>query len=161
VLEPKKKATRILIAIFVANCFLVATHLGEFWPFSIYPMFSRADTKVHQVLVREVESVQQFTGSFKAITVSELPGEEFGVKNAGVDPVDLNKYVRLTEHWDDERLSGLVRMFRDDLEEEQLLLFDVKGDAVEDRQENYQARPLVYFDKSGGSYVGPAEMGAR
>jgi hypothetical protein len=158
-LDPKRKATRILVAVFVANAVLVATHLGEFWPFSIYPMFSGATTEVHQVLVREVEDVEPENTVFQPITVDELPGEEFGVKNAGVEPVDLNKFVRLTERWDDERLSGLYRMFRGEIGDKNLLLFEIKGDAVNDKHEDYRARPLVHFDRTEATYVGSEEEG--
>ena len=40
-MQHAKKAGCLLVSLFMLQTLLVSTHLGEFWPFSIYPMFSR------------------------------------------------------------------------------------------------------------------------
>lgn len=51
-----KRALHIVGGVLVVYALLVATHLGEFWPFSIYPMFSQAGTPWTRAVVRELPS---------------------------------------------------------------------------------------------------------
>ena len=50
----RRKALRITLGTLIVYALLVATHLGEFWPFSIYPMFSQAGNPWSRAVVREM-----------------------------------------------------------------------------------------------------------
>ena len=41
--------------LFLLSTVLVASHKGEFWPFSIYPMFSQAGNSWSRALLIEIE----------------------------------------------------------------------------------------------------------
>lgn len=141
------RAGWLLLLVFVLNGVLVATHLGEFWPFSIYPMFSRAKTTFHQAVVRELDPEDIERMAFPATPASELLGKPYAVKARGVDPVDLNKYVRLTDDWDEARRRGIVRMFAPGMGEETLLIVEVRGDIAERETLNFEATPSLVFNR--------------
>lgn len=90
---------------------LVATNEGEFWPFSIYPMFSQAGNSWSRSIVR-IEDPDAVT--WDTLNVTDLPGNPYPLLEHGVDPIDLANFVSKTRHWDESRLRGLRRMFRID-----------------------------------------------
>lgn len=155
-----RRAGRLLLVLFALNGVLVATHLGEFWPFSIYPMFSQATTEIHNVVVRQISEEEAAQDIFADQPANDLMGEPYGVRERGVDPVDLAKYVRLTKDWDDDRLRGLVRMFAPSMGDEKLVVLEVRGDIAGAEEPDFIASPTVVFDRDGARYVG-SELVAR
>ena len=53
-----QKSVRITLISFIIYGALVATHEGEYWPFSIYPMFSKAGNPWTRAIVRDVTLLQ-------------------------------------------------------------------------------------------------------
>lgn len=109
----RKRAGTLLVATLLVYALLVTSHQGEFWPFSIYPMFSQAGRPWSRAVVRQVEedSVHWQTVSAPA----QLPGEPFAMAPRGIDPIDLSNFVSKTDRWDAARRGGLHRMFHDQL----------------------------------------------
>lgn len=123
----EKKSLLILIAIFVAYGLLVSTHDGEFWPFSIYPMFSRAGRPWTRVLVRKVGDEVQRNPNWSSIQRDPLIGQSFEMDRFGIDQNDVSAMLQKTKQWDSERISGLRRIFDSALNDDSLLLFCVIG----------------------------------
>lgn len=108
---------------------LVATNLGEFWPFSIYPMFSQGGIAWSRAVVREVpdDSVR-----WEPVSLNDLPGDPYPLVEHGIDHIDLANFVSKTQYWDEERLAGLRKMFgQAELEQRNLLVMRAHGQMIE------------------------------
>ena len=125
----------VVIAVYAA---LVASHEGEFWPFSIYPMFSEAGKPWVRTVAYEVEPALLEQMSWLPQSRSELPGTPFAAQEHGIEVIDLAKYVSMTVRWDDERILGLKKMM---------------GSAAEGR--------TLVFHKVAGHLVGTGESGGE
>lgn len=111
---------------------LVATNLGEFWPFSIYPMFSQGGIPWSRAVVREIPRDDPALG-WESRTVSQLPGEPYPLLEHGVDPIDLANFVSKTRIWDERRVHGLRKMFGEgEIARRDLLVMRVDGRIVDD-----------------------------
>jgi hypothetical protein len=99
----------------------VATHEGEFWPFSIFPMFSGAGKPWRRALMLEVPDLDQTPG-WGPWTLDQLPGKPFPTHAADVSTNDLSKFVQLTQKWSDERTRALRKLYASALEQGRNLL---------------------------------------
>lgn len=107
-----RRALRIVGGVLVVYALLVATHLGEFWPFSIYPMFSQAGNPWTRAVVRELPSqTDPDTLSWEAVSLQELPGAPYPVDPKGINQNDVANYVSKTDRWTDGRVQGLRSLF--------------------------------------------------
>ncbi len=93
-----------LIGLLAVGAALLATHRGEFWPFSIYPMFSRAGRVWQRSLLREDVAYGE---RWRAQRLESLPGVPCALAEHGVSQIDFTDYVSRTERWDAERVAGL------------------------------------------------------
>ena len=114
-----RKSLWMLGLTFVAYGLLVAPNEGEFWPFSIYPMFSQGGNPWSRAVVQEIDDMPV---SWDTLTVNDLPGRSFPLIEHGVDPIDLANFVSKTRVWDDARAGGLQYMFRPQLDDQRTLL---------------------------------------
>ena len=122
----RRRALSALLGTLVVYTVLVATHAGEFWPFSIYPMFSQAGQPWSRAVVRDVSG----TGAVPWDTVvahEALPGTPFPLAEYGIDPIDLSNFVSKTTTWNPARVKGLRTMFYDQSIERDLLVVRVNG----------------------------------
>ena len=144
---------------FLVYALLVATHLGEFWPFSIYPMFSQAGNPWSRSIVRDVSEVQLDQPdaiAWEVVDANNLPGEPVALTEHGVDPIDLANFVSKTEAWNAARVSGLRNMFRADaLEGQKLLVFRAGGAMNEADSVVLHFEPYVLLHNNG-ALVNPA-----
>jgi hypothetical protein len=102
------KARTAIWGVLLVYALTVATHLGEFWPFSIYPMFSQAGNPWSRSLVREVSPEDSI--SWDTVSLDALPGQPYGVASGGVDAIDLANFVSKTTVWDTDRVAALKLM---------------------------------------------------
>lgn len=123
---------------------LVATHLGEFWPFSIYPMFSQGGQPWSRAVVRDVTDDPEAPG-WNPLSISELPGRPYPLLEHGVDYNDLANFVSKTETWDAERLRAIERMFYDQRASRELLILRVSGRLDEADSVRIEFVPYVYL----------------
>lgn len=124
--NPYRRAIRVLIATLVAYGVLVGANEGEFWPFSIYPMFSQGGNPWSRAIVRDVATDD--SARWSPVTSADLPGEPYPLFVHGVDPIDLSNFVSKTERWDDARIAGLRKMFGEqELRDRALLVMRVNG----------------------------------
>jgi len=106
---------------------LVATHLGEFWPFSIYPMFSKGGRTWTRALVRDVEAVSDSL-AWQSVSLNQLKGSPVALPDYGLDQVDYANFVYKTRNWDDMRIQGLRDLFKEEnLRNKKWLAMIVRG----------------------------------
>lgn len=122
----EKKAVRLLSGTMLIFALLVATHLGEFWPFSIYPMFSQAGHPWTRSMVRDVTESDS-AEVWKTVTFEELPGDEFPMDVVGISQNDVSNFLQKAGTWDQRKINGMRRLFSDELDDRDLLLYRVVG----------------------------------
>lgn len=137
------KARKAIWGVLLVYALTVATHLGEFWPFSIYPMFSQAGNPWSRSLVREVAPDDSI--SWQAVPLDALPGEPYGVSSGGVDAIDLANFVSKTKEWDTDRVAALKLMLLADPPRTplDLLVFRVRATLTESDSVAILATPYV------------------
>jgi hypothetical protein len=96
----------LILAVGVAYAALVATHRGEFWPFSLYPMFSRAGRPWARACVLTwtppIDPAALRTGQ----PLDSWPGTPFPLHEHGLSQNDLSSLVQRAERWtSDDRLA--------------------------------------------------------
>lgn len=124
--NPYTRARRTLVCAFVVYGVLVAANLGEFWPFSIYPMFSQGGNPWSRSVVRDVTHTDSV--AWENFSAAELPGEPYPLLDYGVDPIDLSNFLSKSQRWNDQRVNGLRKMFAThELNDRRLLVLRVNG----------------------------------
>lgn len=141
-----EKAIRIVGAVLVAYVLLVATHRGEFWPFSIYPMFSQAGNPWTRSLVREVpRGTDPDTLDWGTVPLEEVPGSAYPLEPRGINQNDVANYVSKTEQWTDKRIRGLRSLFAKNRElSSSLLVLKMRGE-LRDGEVKVTATPMLLF----------------
>ncbi len=140
----RRKALRITLGTLLVYALLVATHLGEFWPFSIYPMFSQAGNPWTRAVVREmppdIDAVPWDTVAF-----AELPGAPYPLVPQGINQNDVANYVSKTDTWTPRRQNGLRNMFaKSRTLSNPLLVMKVRGELSGDSVA-VQAMPVMFI----------------
>ncbi|MEM6645506.1 MAG: hypothetical protein AAF730_04560 [Bacteroidota bacterium] len=126
------RARTLLIATFAVYAVLVAPHEGEFWPFSIYPMFSQAGRTWTRALVRDVTELPPSVLSWAPVPLDDLPGAAFGMQAAGIGQNDISTFIEKTKTWDATRVTTLRRFFLDDDDPHRvLMLYRAQGRIVD------------------------------
>ena len=125
---------------------LLATNLGEFWPFSIYPMFSRAGRPWTRSIVRELEPGEAIPGG--ALPYDQLPGQPFALIPNGLQQNDVANIASKTEQWTPKRVEALEKLFANVTHSRRLLLLSAHGKLVNGQVE-VRFAPLAELDASG------------
>lgn len=92
---------------------LVGTHEGEFWPFSIYPMFSQAGNPWTRAIVLDVTDVPE-NELWNPRTLTDLNADPVPIGSYGVDQIDFSNFISKTENWTENRRNALRSMFGPD-----------------------------------------------
>lgn len=133
----------------------VATHEGEFWPFSIFPMFSGAGKPWRRALMLEVPNLDQTPG-WGPWTLDQLPGKPFPTHAADVSTNDLSKFVQLTQKWSDDRTHALRKLYASALEQgRHLLLLRADGHRTTEGAVSIALTGLVRFSNHA-TLINPA-----
>src|SRR5690606_9434032 len=103
------KAKRGILVTLIVYLLLVGVHLGEFWPFSIYPMFSQAGNPWNRAMARDISdlSLDLYDQIWGQQNVNLLPGAPFVMRQHGVDQIDYSNFVSKTTVWSDRRIEAL------------------------------------------------------
>lgn len=121
-----RRIVRVLVLLVTLYAILVTTHAGEFYPMSIFPMFSQAGKPWTRIVVRELAETD--TLHWDAVEDQEfLPGQAFALKTTGIDPVDFGHLVLGLHAQDSLRLAALQRLGRTYFEGRRLLVLQVQG----------------------------------
>lgn len=148
------RASAVLLCVYAA---LVATHEGEFWPFSIYPMFSEGGKPWVRTVVYEVEPRAVAGMSWQPQPRESLPGVPFAAREHGIEVIDLAKYISMTQGWDAARVEGLRRMLGEAARGRTLVFHRVAGRLVptpEGPTVQVEYRPFVAIDDGAAYHEG-------
>ncbi len=152
-----QKSIRIVGGILVIYALLVATHLGEFWPFSIYPMFSQAGNPWSRSLVREMPSdvADARKVSWTTTSLDSLAGDSYPLVPQGINQNDVANYVSKTESWTPDRIQGLRSIFAKNRSlPSPLLVYRVRGRLADDSV-SVRATPVLLLTNEG-SHLNPS-----
>lgn len=102
---------RIIGIVLLVNILLVSTHRGEFWPFSIFPMFSQAGNPWSRGVVENVQDTTRAnlweTKPIEKIDDRILPLQEYGIHE-----IDYANYISKTKDWNAKKINGLRSTFQ-------------------------------------------------
>jgi hypothetical protein len=121
-----KKAIYLLAGILVAYIALTATHKGEFWPFSIYPVFSQGAHPWDYAVVRGV-NLNSKGPVWTKKTVKQLRGDLIGLNHLGLTQTKLS--VFLDQKWppNETKIQLLRKYFKNKLSDKNILIYKVHG----------------------------------
>lgn len=123
-----RKAVKILYTVLAIYAVLVATHLGEFWPFSIYPMFSQAGNEWSRSLVHEIDPAYEYEGEdWSSLLSDALPGSVFALDHIGLNQNDLANLISKNEDWSARRMQSIRHFFGDDLQDKGFVVYRARG----------------------------------
>lgn len=108
-----RRGMKIIGVILLFYGVLVGTHKGEFWPFSIYPMFSQAGNPWTRAIVLDVTNVPD-DEVWQPRTLEGLQPDAVPIGNYGVDQIDFSNFISKTENWTTGRRDALRSMFSPD-----------------------------------------------
>lgn len=130
-----KRAWTLILATFVVYGLLVTPHKGEFWPFSIYQMFSSAGNPWSRVVVRSVDADDADDAfEWTQYDLAALPGTPYALQPAGVNVHDVAALVNQTSTWDASRRALLRQTLHPerDTGTSSLLVVQVRGTPTAD-----------------------------
>ena len=145
----KARAARVLGLTLAVYALLAAANEGEFWPASIYPMFSVAGRPWTRALVRDVAAVPDST-RWRVTDLDGLPGRPVVLPDIGIDPIDFANFVSKTRTWDEDRVGGLRSLFTEDLlRSRQLMVCKVRGRLAAGDSVVVEATPFLLLTGEG------------
>lgn len=128
---PYQRALRMLSAVLVVYAALVVTHEGEFWPFSIYPMFSRGGHPWVRSIVREVPPTPDDAALWQPVAFETMPGKPYPLNPTGINQNDIANFVSKSDTWDAGRVGAMRKVFGDALTTHTLLILRADGRIAE------------------------------
>lgn len=138
------RAKRGILVTLLVYALLVATHMGEFWPFSIFPMFSQAGNPWTRALIRQLPEEETSEDLWRTVSLDELPGKPLPVDEQGVNQNDVANFVSKTQSWNAQRLRGLRRLLEPPQMDGALLVYKVRG-RLDENAVVTTAEPLILF----------------
>lgn len=133
----------ILFSVLIINILLVATHEGEFWPFSIFPMFSQAGNPWSRGVVQQIDSLEDST-LWETKPRSQIQNRVLSLDSIGVDAIDYANFVSKTETWNAPRIQGLRDLLQiEDYSGSMWMATQVKGYLTENDSVVVVAVPLL------------------
>ncbi|MCH8567657.1 MAG: hypothetical protein LAT67_05310 [Balneolales bacterium] len=121
-----KKNKKALITVFIIFGVLVAPHEGEFWPFSIFPMFSQAGNPWVRSHVRVVDYDENMI-NWKTVGADQLDGDVLSMVSLGVNQNDVSNFVSKTAEWNERALSNMRALLGEVTSREQIMIYKVTG----------------------------------
>jgi hypothetical protein len=106
-----RRAGLLLLAVGAAYAVLVATHRGEFWPFSVYPMFSRAGRPWARACVLTWTPPIELASLRGGRPLESWPGTPFPLREHGLSQNDLSSLVQRAEQWTPEDRLAIEHAF--------------------------------------------------
>ena len=125
-----KRGLKVIGITLLIYAVLVAPHEGEFWPFSIYPMFSQAGNPWTRAMVLDVTD-KPADEIWEMHALEDRTADAVPVGHYGVDQIDFSNFVSKTENWTEQRRNALITMFgADEIQDQQWMVSKVKGELV-------------------------------
>lgn len=144
-----RRAAAAVIGMLVVYAVLVLANQGEFWPFSVFPMYSKGRESWARPLIIELP---QTAGPeiWRARQLDELPGDVFSLFTKDVDEDRLRMVWNATETWtaaDIVRLRPLIG--ENNIRGRRLLVMDVRGEPAPDDGVSVICFPLAVLTEEG------------
>lgn len=139
-----KKSVKIITGTLIIYGLLVATHLGEFWPFSIYPMFSQAGKPWKRAIVQNI-SHSSLPQLWQKKTFETLPGNTLALNELNVNTNDVANYLFKTKKWTERKRSGMRNLFKEKLKNDTLMVYQARGFLNEDNKAQIEFIPYIYL----------------
>lgn len=125
----------------------VATHEGEFWPFSIYPMFSQAGNPWTRGMVLDVAHLDE-NEFWHRHSLHDRNAPPISMRKYGVDQIDFSNFVSKTENWTETRRDALITMFgRDYPDNRRWMVTKVRGEMVGKDSVAIEIQPFLLLKK--------------
>lgn len=147
-----KKTARILLGIFALQACLLATHLGEFWPFSIYPMFSKAGQTWTRALAKDVTAISPELYWHQPSNLQQLSGKPFALDEINIHQNDISNLLFKVKIWDDKAKETIKHLFSPALEKgKKIMVYKVNGslspNESADKQVQFSYTPFILLTK--------------
>ncbi len=139
-----QKTKKIFISVFVIYAILVASHEGEFWPFSIYQMFSEGGKDWSKSLLLDLPEEECSIAAFESL--EELSEYAIALIPHSVSQSDLSNYVKRARYWDDPTISGLQSLISNVIDENSVCLVNIRT-GLRDNIMVSEIRPLLWVSK--------------
>ncbi|NGP76780.1 hypothetical protein G3570_09055 [Balneolaceae bacterium YR4-1] len=124
----------------------MATHLGEFWPFSIYPMFSQAGKPWKRAVVRDVSTIEDST-IWKNYNHDNLAGEPVPLDDFNINTNDIANLLSKTDTWTEAKVNGVRKLFSKNIGSQELLILQARGMLTEQDSVDVQFIPFIYLSQ--------------
>lgn len=155
-----QRIKKILFITLILNIVLVSTHKGEFWPFSIFPMFSVAGEPWSRGVVEQIEDINR-PNLWKIKPLKLIEERILPLQDYGIHPIDYANYVSKTKVWDEEKINGLRSTFQiDHYEDKMWMAHRVKGFLNKNKEVVMHTYPLFLFT-ADTTYKNPHSFYAR
>lgn len=127
-LSSAKRGLKVIGITLLIYGVLVASHEGEFWPFSIYPMFSQAGNPWTRAIVVDVTDFDD-EEIWNSYALDDRTAGVVPVRSYSVDQIDFSNFVSKTQNWTDSRRAALIRMFgADQIGDREWMVSKVSGE---------------------------------
>lgn len=143
-LQKLKKSVRITVGTLLIYALLVATHLGEFWPFSIYPMFSQAGNPWKRAIVQDVTQTPA-DSLWLTATPKTLPGKTIPLDKLNVNTNDIANYLSKTDVWTPNKVYGVRRLVQKRINGNKIMVYQARGSLVESDSIKIEFVPFIYL----------------
>lgn len=135
----------ILLTALLINTILVATHQGEFWPFSIFPMFSQAGNAWSRGVVQTIDNKIE-PSIWDKRNLAEIEDQVLSLDSIGVDAIDYANFISKTKEWNPKRIKALRDLLDiDEYPESKWMITIVNGYLAEKDSVVVEATPLFLF----------------
>jgi len=140
-----QKHKKILLYVMLVNILLVASHKGEFWPFSIFPMFSQAGKEWSRGVVEQVSDSTR-ADLWHTKPIGEIEDRILPLEDYGIHEIDFANFITKTKVWNEKRLNGMRSTFQiDQYPGEMWLATRVRGYMNEEDSVVIEAIPMFLF----------------
>jgi hypothetical protein len=145
------KALQLLSATWIAFVVLMVTHEGEFFPFSIYPMFSKAGHAWHRIVVRDVSGLDS-SALWLERSLSDLPGEPVPLGSVGVETIDVADFINETAVWTNERRSAMRKLFGNSIGfGRRWMIYRVQGSMDASGEVHVRSQPTILLSENSAT----------
>ncbi len=140
------KKKKVLIIVFLIFGVLVAPHEGEFWPFSIFPMFSQAGNPWTRSHVRVVDTPPE-SQSWQIVTEDGLDGRVLAMRSIDVNQNDVSNFVSKTTDWNERALNNMRNLLGEVTTRENIVIYKVNGRLHSESRDSVliEYTPLIMF----------------
>ncbi|MCW9707360.1 hypothetical protein [Fodinibius salsisoli] len=140
-----QKYKHIIYTVLLINIVLVSTHEGEFWPFSIFPMFSQAGIPWSRGVVENVQDTTR-ADLWDSKPITAIDNRILPLEKHGIHSIDYANYISKTKDWNTKKINGLRSTFGIDNHPGQMWMATrVVGSINEQDSVVIQAIPMFLF----------------